>query len=184
MTQIQAFTLRFSGRADRIITDVRVSDDFDPENPPAEEPSLTDTKALWDTGATGSVISQDLANQLGLKATGKATVNHAGGQGNCLTYVVNLYLPNSVAIAGVQVMSSPSLPGFEVIIGMNIICHGDLSITNEGGETMVSFRTPSIKAIDYVESANRLLYRNVGRNDQCPCGSGKKFKRCHPKKVT
>jgi SEC-C motif len=22
-------------------------------------------------------------------------------------------------------------------------------------------------------------YRNVGRNDPCPCGSGKKFKRCH-----
>jgi preprotein translocase subunit SecA len=22
-------------------------------------------------------------------------------------------------------------------------------------------------------------YRNVGRNDKCPCGSGKKFKRCH-----
>ena len=22
-------------------------------------------------------------------------------------------------------------------------------------------------------------YTNVGRNDACPCGSGKKFKRCH-----
>jgi preprotein translocase subunit SecA len=22
-------------------------------------------------------------------------------------------------------------------------------------------------------------YANVGRNDPCPCGSGKKFKRCH-----
>jgi preprotein translocase subunit SecA len=22
-------------------------------------------------------------------------------------------------------------------------------------------------------------YENVGRNDLCPCGSGKKFKRCH-----
>jgi len=22
-------------------------------------------------------------------------------------------------------------------------------------------------------------YKNVGRNDPCPCGSGKKFKRCH-----
>ncbi len=24
-----------------------------------------------------------------------------------------------------------------------------------------------------------MLYDNVGRNDPCPCGSGKKFKRCH-----
>jgi preprotein translocase subunit SecA len=22
-------------------------------------------------------------------------------------------------------------------------------------------------------------YENVGRNDECPCGSGKKFKKCH-----
>jgi preprotein translocase subunit SecA len=22
-------------------------------------------------------------------------------------------------------------------------------------------------------------YANVGRNDQCPCGSGKKYKKCH-----
>jgi preprotein translocase subunit SecA len=22
-------------------------------------------------------------------------------------------------------------------------------------------------------------YQSVGRNDPCPCGSGKKFKRCH-----
>jgi preprotein translocase subunit SecA len=22
-------------------------------------------------------------------------------------------------------------------------------------------------------------YANVGRNDPCPCGSGKKFKKCH-----
>jgi len=22
-------------------------------------------------------------------------------------------------------------------------------------------------------------YRSVGRNDLCPCGSGKKFKKCH-----
>ena len=22
-------------------------------------------------------------------------------------------------------------------------------------------------------------YKNVGRNEKCPCGSGKKFKHCH-----
>jgi len=22
-------------------------------------------------------------------------------------------------------------------------------------------------------------YKNIGRNDPCPCGSGKKFKQCH-----
>lgn len=29
------------------------------------------------------------------------------------------------------------------------------------------------------EDANREIFANVGRNDPCPCGSGKKFKHCH-----
>jgi preprotein translocase subunit SecA len=28
-------------------------------------------------------------------------------------------------------------------------------------------------------NAQRTEYKNVGRNDSCPCGSGKKFKNCH-----
>ncbi|MDB8632874.1 SEC-C metal-binding domain-containing protein, partial [Streptococcus mutans] len=26
------------------------------------------------------------------------------------------------------------------------------------------------------------IFKNVGRNDKCPCGSGKKFKNCHGRK--
>ncbi len=31
----------------------------------------------------------------------------------------------------------------------------------------------------FVSSAEAAAYKNVSRNDPCPCGSGKKFKRCH-----
>ena len=34
------------------------------------------------------------------------------------------------------------------------------------------------KAETYVKDKND-PYANVGRNDPCPCGSGKKFKKCH-----
>ncbi|MFN3270057.1 MAG: SEC-C metal-binding domain-containing protein, partial [Candidatus Kapaibacteriota bacterium] len=27
-------------------------------------------------------------------------------------------------------------------------------------------------------------YKSIGRNDPCPCGSGKKYKHCHGKKVS
>jgi preprotein translocase subunit SecA len=27
------------------------------------------------------------------------------------------------------------------------------------------------------------VFAQVGRNDPCPCGSGKKFKRCHGRKA-
>ena len=35
-----------------------------------------------------------------------------------------------------------------------------------------------IKTRTYVKDKND-PYANVGRNDPCPCGSGKKFKKCH-----
>ena len=34
----------------------------------------------------------------------------------------------------------------------------------------------SLEAVDPNDEAT---WRNVGRNAQCPCGSGKKFKQCH-----
>ncbi|MBR3181229.1 MAG: preprotein translocase subunit SecA [Eggerthellaceae bacterium] len=37
---------------------------------------------------------------------------------------------------------------------------------------------PTTKAKTYVKDKND-PYANVGRNDPCPCGSGKKFKKCH-----
>jgi uncharacterized protein YecA (UPF0149 family) len=29
------------------------------------------------------------------------------------------------------------------------------------------------------KQANRIITKKIGRNDQCPCGSGKKYKVCH-----
>jgi len=46
----------------------------------------------------------------------------------------------------------------------------------------MSFRHPSIQEIDYVKKAERIKYMNVGRNDPCPCESGRKFKKCCLKK--
>jgi len=38
-----------------------------------------------------------------------------------------------------------------------------------------------VMALLAAESAerSRTMFRAVGRNDVCPCGSGQKFKRCH-----
>lgn len=61
---------------------------------------------------------------------------------------------------------------------------GDFSITNFEEKSTVSFRIPSVKTIDYIQEADDLKkfqYRNVGRNDLCPCGSKLKFKNCHGK---
>ena len=72
-------------------------------------------------------------------------------------------------------------PGFDVLIGMDIISKGDFSISNYGGHTVFSFRSPSMGTTDYAEQI-RLLEQNhvnkLSRNAPCPCGSGRKYKNC------
>jgi len=34
-------------------------------------------------------------------------------------------------------------------------------------------------SIKKVDNTNRVLSKKIGRNDPCPCGSGKKYKFCH-----
>lgn len=89
--------------------------------------------------------------KLGLKPVSKARVKHAGGVSDENVYLVNLFLPNGVAIPFVRVTEASQLTGdFEVIIGMQIITLCDFSLTNVNNKTIVSFRMPSTQPIDYV----------------------------------
>jgi hypothetical protein len=94
--------------------------------------------------------------------------------------MVNLMLPHGVGVAGVQVTEFPANdPAFNVIIGMDVICIGDMSITNVGGKTWMSFCTPPLEAIDYVVEVNAAMYAGTPPKAPCPCGSGKRYKHCH-----
>jgi hypothetical protein len=90
------------------------------------------------------------AKDLNLTAVGVANVNHAGGMNVSPTHVVHFYLPNGVRMCGVVATEFPGQPNFGAIIGMDVITIGNLAITNVGGETRVSFRTPSLTTIDYL----------------------------------
>jgi hypothetical protein len=179
--KFQALTIKASGTAAQIITDLSVSQAFDPASASKPFPPTLATKALWDTGASKSVISQALVKALSLTPTGATNVNHAGGMSVSPTHLVNFYLPNKVGIVGVLVTEFPGTGNFGAIIGMDVITMGDLAITNVSGQTWMSFRIPSMVAVDYVAEHFKALYASVGRNDPCPCGSGEKFKRCHGK---
>ena len=176
----QALTLKANGRADRIITDIEVSLSFDPSKPPDPLPDRTATKALWDTGASKSVITTKLVKSLNLTPAGTTEVHHGDGSSVRERYIVNLFLPNQVCIAGVLATEFPaSHENFSVLVGMDVICLGDFSITNLNGHTWMSFRIPSCESIDYVVEWNKLKYAGVRPNAPCPCGSGKKYKKCH-----
>ena len=119
-------------------------------------PTLMEFEAIWDTGATKSVITQKVIDGCGLAATGMAKVQGVhGGWVNRETYLVNIGLPNKVMMSGV-IVTKGEMASTDVLIGMDVITMGDFSVTNCQGLTKFSFRAPSIEHIDYVEQANKL----------------------------
>lgn len=105
---------------------------------------------IWDTGATGSVITKNVADALGLLPINKKIVHTANGPAEQNVYLVNIGLPNRLMVTDMFVTEAP-LHGCDVLIGMDIISLGDFSITNFNDQTCMSFRVPSKHEIDYVQ---------------------------------
>ena len=184
---ISNFTLQSKeGLLREIKTECMVFEVFDPQglsqNQISSRKGLKCT-ALWDTGATNTVITKAVAQSLNLPITGKTMVNHAGRMSQVYKHVVNIMLPNNVGIPFTEVTEG-ELKGCDVLIGMDIITKGDFVITNVGGKTTFSFRIPSLETIDYCNQPSQTVNKPIvkskqpGRNDSCPCGSGKKYKNC------
>ncbi len=107
--------------------------------------------AIWDTGATNSVITQNVADACGLVAIGMDKVYNVSGYAIQETYLVAIELPNGGRYAPVRVTKGDLLGEADVLIGMDIINTGDFAVTNLGGITKFSFRFPSLEHIDFVE---------------------------------
>lgn len=88
---------------------------------------------------------------------------------DCELYLVNIGLPNGVYFVDVKVTKA-GLIGTDVLIGMDIITLGDFVITNKNGNTVFSFRTPSLSEIDYVKQHNEAVKQD----------RSKKFRRGRP----
>ena len=147
--------------------------------------------AIWDTGATNTVISEELAHNLNLTSIGKASVSTAGGIIEVNKYVLGLKLPNNLQIQNVMVTAG-KLNGTDFLIGMDIITLGDFAVTNLNGKTTFSFRYPSCETINYVKQAKELqrkelqkrlkqMEKEIKKGGKCPCGSGRQYRYCHGK---
>jgi len=186
-TKVHAFTTTANGRMPSLVSDdVTVFPAFDPVNDTHLEGLKF--KAIWDTGATGSVISKKVATDSGLKPIAMAIVHTAGGTKNCPVYLINMRLPNGMGIAQIRVTEGELAGDIDVLIGMDVISEGDFAVTHLNGKTVFTFRMPSVVCIDFVKEINSPLRpvtlhadQKTGRNQPCPCGSGKKYKRCHGK---
>ena len=88
----KAFTLQSNGGLLRVLkTDCGVCPAFDPLSNQVH-PKVEKFTGLWDTGATGTVISARCAVKLGLKPIGKTKVFHADGESIVNIYAINLFL--------------------------------------------------------------------------------------------
>ncbi len=173
-----SFTVSAGGLLSVLSTPARVAAAFTPNphilNPP---PPAVDVNAVWDTGATGSVITQDVINRCGLQPISMTIVGGVHGNKTSPVYSVNIEIFQT-GFSHVRVTRG-DLGSYGLLIGMDIISKGDFAVTNFGGKTVFSFRCPSEGSIDFGKgSAGFPTKSGVGPNERCPCGSGKKFKKC------
>lgn len=138
-------------------------------------PLKTKVVGLWDTGASGTVITKETADKIGVKPVSRTLVHHADGSTERNVYLVDVTLPNDVAFPLLRVTEG-DLAGFDVLIGMDIITAGDFSITNHGDNTVASFRVPSCHEIDYVREIE-LQNKNTTIAKYLPAPGSKRKKR-------
>jgi predicted aspartyl protease len=148
--EIKCFTTYSTGLNRVLSNDVLISEAFTPaeRNNPTEH-NAQRYKAIWDTGATNTAITQRVVDGCGLKPIGVVEVHTAAGKFRTNKYIVNVWLPNRIIIPNVEV-NLCELIDTNVLIGMNIINRGDFAVTNKDGRTVFSFRIPSVECIDFV----------------------------------
>ena len=97
--------------------------------------------------------------------------------------MISLWLPQGVVVPSLRVTGNPII-GADVVIGMDVIVAGNFAVSHMDNKTLFSFRLPCVEVVDFVSQSNATYMKNgrpvrvVGRNDPCPCGSGRKFKQC------
>jgi len=183
----------FTARADRIARSLKSNvgiglpiDDPNSANPREAHSRAKTYTGIWDTGATGSVVSQRVIDECKLAPIGVAKIRHADGETQSLVYRASIWLPNYAWVPVVRVVRAQPA-GADVLVGMDVIGAGDFAVSRENGKTLFSFRHPSAGPIDFVASESVSLPvikgPKPGRNDPCPCGSGRKYKKCHGRRA-
>jgi len=149
-----SFTFGYPGLSNVLINDVLISKAFTPSSEEVNPKNYNTNKykAIWDTGATGTVITQKVVDECVLSPIGVVKVNTAFSENRTNLYLVNVWLPNGIIISDVKATLGKLKGNVEVLIGMNIIGQGDFAVTNKGGKTVFSFRFPSVECIDFVKN--------------------------------
>ena len=141
-------TRKFPNQIDSIVTESYVFGAVDLSKDEAVK-RVKVQRSLWDTGASVSLISSRVAKVLGLNSIGKSGVSgYNEGVDVKDTYLVHIGLPTGDIVTNIMAMEFDS-DEYDVVIGMDVICKGDLAVTNYNNQTTFSFRIPSNEEIDF-----------------------------------
>lgn len=178
----KCFTATYKGRTNQLRTTIGISPYMDSEGNVLGSNRSRELRdyAVWDTGATSTCVSGAKAKELNLIQTGIQEIHTPAGRCIKPVYSANVFLPNGIWFKNIPVIEA-ELTGFDVLIGMDIIVQGDFVVSNHDGITRLTYRVPSMHGYDFMKSQYLTEVKtgiNTGRNQPCPCGSGKKYKNC------
>lgn len=141
---LSVFTEKYDRKVNRLINNALIDMG---DNKPL---SVT---AQWDTGATGTCVSHNVVEKLGLKPYGMQQVQTPSGRTTLNRYKINLVINEEVVINNLSVLDSEiGNQGIDVLIGMDVIGYGDFAISNFENTTQFSFRIPSQEHIDFEDN--------------------------------
>lgn len=133
-----------------LLTDCGIATPFDLEGLDAASLQPRFYKAIWDTGATSTSVTERVAAECGLKPTGITKLYTVGSEEaqTVDTSLASIFLPNNVVLPKQRVLTA-TIEDADILIGMDIIGLGDFLITNHNGKTTLYYRFPSIGADDF-----------------------------------
>lgn len=147
-------TQRFSVATNVLLTDMLIGEAAQLKPGNAIPSDAVQFSGVWDTGASSTVISENVVNTLNLSSLDKVETKTANGIRIANVYLINVYLNAGVTFPGLRVTDG-TLADLDFLIGMDIIGSGDFAVTRSDGKTCVSFQIPHGDGpIDFVKILN------------------------------
>jgi len=142
-----AFKSEYPNLSLKLITEVEMYEASQPQN-------ILTVRALWDTGAMLSAVTPEAAQSLNLIPFNRVKVNGINNISMADMVKVSIKLPNLVVISNTNVSVCSLVKDVDLLIGMDIIQHGDFSISNGAGKTLFTFAMPPFEdKIDLYQKA-------------------------------
>ena len=107
-------------------------------------PQRKSYNGIWDTGSSRTIISQKVVNDLQLTSVGTTQVKQLQVKGEVVreVFLMNIALAPHIIFSNVRVGLVLLPPGFDVILGLDIITRGNFSLSQKNGKTIVDFCIP------------------------------------------